>query len=395
MMSSFRTTAAHSSRVKKSKPLNIRRSVSASPFSSFPRQKPIQRSKSKAEAQEEEDDEFGDRLDDIGLARILAKDLTLRDVAQAIQCIKGRMFSSIPEQRSGMNSTRIAEVLNFRKALPPIVTVAHVQALLNAPTTVEREIAELCNGGAIRKIVVPGRGGMGEALVLVKDLEESIRRSTGLEDGVKESYISLLRELPTALQIPRGRLSQETGKQLTHAGFLTSSMPTWTSADVFSTPGDGSRGTLTSLTSIAKAAAGSLAPVGSEGAVHAAGGSGGGFKSSSGLGDFNVALPNIGSYLKLLTNARAHLVALLSRSKFREAPEELLRERWNGGIAGDYTASEAKRVRGEFAGILPGRTRKWKQFYGITFEWILEECVGAGMVEVFETRSVGRGVRAI
>jgi hypothetical protein len=393
-MSSFRTTAAHSSRVKKSKPLDIRRSASASPFSSLPRRKPIQRSKSKTEVQEE-DDELGDRLDDLGLARVLASDLTLRDVAQAMTCIKGRMFSSIPEQRPGMNSVRIAEVLNFRKALPPIVTVAHVQALLNAPTTVEREIAEQINGGAIRKIVVPGRGGLGEALVLVRDLQESIRRSNGLQEEVKESYINLLGELPAALKIPRSRLSQETAKQLMRAGFITSATPSWTTADIFSTPGDGSRGTLTSLTSISKAATGSLASVGSEGVVHAAGGSGGGFKASSGMEDFNVSVPNIGSYLKLLTNARAHLVALLSRSKFREVPEELLRERWNGGIAGDDTAGEARRNRGEFAGVLPGRTRKWKQFYGTTFEWVLEECVGAGMVEVFETRSVGRGVRAI
>lgn len=305
------------------------------------------------------------------------------------------MFSGIPQHGPGMNSTRIAEVLNFRKVLPPIVTIAHVQALLNAPTAVEREIAELISGGAIRKVVVPGRGGMGEALILVKGLEELVRRCNGMEEQVKECFLGLLREIPTAIKIPSGRLSQDAAKQLMRAGFITSATPTWTSADVFSTPGDGSRGTLTSLACIAKAAAGALSHVGSEGAVHAAGGSGGGFKASSGLGDFNVCLPNIGSYLKLLMNARAHLIMLLSKSKFRETPEELLRERWNGGIAGDDAANEAKRSRGEFSGVLPGRTRKWKQFYGITFEWILEECVGAGMVEVFDTRSVGRGVRAI
>jgi len=155
------------------------------------------------------------------------------------------------------------------------------------------------------------------------------------------------------------------------------------------------RGTLTSIHSISKAASGSLAAVGGEGAVHAAGGSGGGFQSLPGTGDFTLALPSTGPFLKMLTSARAHLVSLLTKSKFKEAPLDFLRERWDGGIAADDAATTSKKSRGEFIGVLPGRTKKWKQFYGLSFEWVLEECVGAGMVEVFETRSVGRGVRAI
>lgn len=112
-------------------------------------------------------------------------DLTLRDVAQAIAHIRDKMWSRIPEQRAGMNSTRIAEVLNFRASLPPIVTVSHVQALLNSPTTVERGIAELIRGGAIRKVVVGGRGSLGEALILVRDLDNMVGR-TALEQEVKE-----------------------------------------------------------------------------------------------------------------------------------------------------------------------------------------------------------------
>lgn len=114
-----------------------------------------------------------------------------------------------------------------------------------------------------------------------------------------------------------------------------------------------------------------------------------------GFGDFNIAIPNTGAFLKLMTNARTHLVTLLSRSKFKEAPVDMLRERWDGGLASNDTQGEARRIRGEFHGVLPGKTRKWKTFYGIAFEWVLEECVGAGLVEVFETGSVGRGVRVI
>ncbi|KAE9381663.1 hypothetical protein N431DRAFT_425230 [Stipitochalara longipes BDJ] len=393
---SFKFSAAHSSRIKKpAKPPAFKRSSSsASPYSSLPRRKPLQRSSTKPEkAGEKDEDLFGDRLDDIGLVKALATDLTLRDVAQAISHIRGKMWSRIPEQRAGMNSTRIAEVLNFRASLPPIVTVSHVQALLNSPTTVEREIAELIRGGAVRKVVVGGRGSLGEALILVADLDSMIMRSA-LQLEVKEKFIAVLHEHPTASKLPRSQVSEDEAKMLMHAGFLTSSTTSWSATDVFSRPGDGSRGTMTSLNSISKAASGSMAAVGGEGAVHAAGGSGGGAKLPS-TGDYSLALPTTGPFLKLLSNARAHLLSLLSKSKFREAPESLLRQRWDGGIEADDTASAARQIRGEFSGVLPGRTRKWKQFYGITFEWILEECVGAGLLEVFDTGSIGRGVRAL
>ena len=87
------------------------------------------------------------------------------------------MFDPIPARRSGMNSTRIAEVLNFRRALPPIVTKGHVLALSSSVdssgsgsdsvgggygvgcrsyTAVERDIAGLVARGVVRKVAIPG-----------------------------------------------------------------------------------------------------------------------------------------------------------------------------------------------------------------------------------------------
>lgn len=101
-------------------------------------------------------------------------------------------------------------------------------------------------------------------------------------------------------------------------------------------------------------------------------------------------------HIKLLVDARTHLLALLKKSKFKEAPLDVLRERWDGGVvAGNGEREERKRARREFVGVAPGRTRKWRVFHGMRFEWVLEECVGAGLVEVFETGSVGRGVRVV
>lgn len=110
--------------------------------------------------------------------------------------------------------------------------------------------------------------------------------------------------------------------------------------------------------------------------------------------EFQIALPNAGLYLKLLSAGKTHLMSLLLKAKYRELPVHLLRERWDGGIAGDDPATKAKKYRGEFTGVLAGRTRKWKQFSGLAFDWILAECLGAGLIEAFDTSSVGRAVRA-
>jgi hypothetical protein len=74
---------------------------------------------------------------------------------------------------------------------------------------------------------------------------------------------------------------------------------------------------------------------------------------------------------------------------------DLLRDRWNGAVETDKSFSLAKRARGEFAGVLPGRTKKWKELYGMSFRWALEEALGAGLIELFDTGSVGPGVRVL
>ncbi|KAI6712378.1 hypothetical protein JHW43_005095 [Diplocarpon mali] len=384
---SLKFSAAHSSRIEKQRnPASFKRN-SSSPFSSLPRRKAIPRAPSRPETADEDEELFGDRLDDVGMVSALAADLTLRDVAQAVLYVRGRMWSPIPEHRSGMNSTKISEVLNFRSRLPPIVTVTLVQALLNSPTTVEREIAQLIKGGAMRKVVIEGRGSLGEVLIMVRDLDDMIRKS-GVKEATRERFVEILRASPTALKVARGQLPEEDAKALMQAGFLTSSTPSWTSTEVFSRPAGGSRGTMTSLDRVSRAASGSLAAVGGEGAVYAAGGSGGGSRGP-GAGEYTLALPTTGSFLKLVVSARAHLLSLLSRCKYQEAPESLLRQRWDGGLA------TATYNRGECTALLPGQTRKWRQFRGMSFDWILGECVGAGLVEVFDTRSIGRGVRAL
>ena len=157
------------SKAKAKKPSFLR--SSSSPFTNIKTRKPVQRSHTKPETTEGVDD-FDDQLEDLGLVETLQTELILRDVPQAMIYIKTHMFDDLPE-KSGINSTRTAQILTFRKTLPPLVTNAHVHALINSPTMVEKEIGQLAVSGALRRIIVPGRGtgasSISDALIITQD----------------------------------------------------------------------------------------------------------------------------------------------------------------------------------------------------------------------------------
>ena len=187
-------TAAHSSRVTKRQP-QLKRSAS-SPFINFGERKPIQRSKSNVEAADNEDDFAGGRLDDIGIVRSLPSDPSLRDVAQIIKHVRFHMFDPMP-QNGGFHSTRIAEILNLRKSLPPMVTCSHIYALTLSPTKTEREIAELIRAGIIRRLVTPGRGtggsSIGESLVISTDVGGLLEQAPELDQELSGTFILFCR----------------------------------------------------------------------------------------------------------------------------------------------------------------------------------------------------------
>jgi hypothetical protein len=141
---------------------------------------------SESSGQHDHDDD--EQLDDTGVIASLAQDLNFRDVPQYIEYIRNRMFADIPE-RAGMNSTRIAEVLNFRKRLPPFVTIAHVDALSTSSTMIEREIAQLAQAGIVRRVTIPHRGvgaaAVGDAIANVQDWQALVREHKELSDDLK------------------------------------------------------------------------------------------------------------------------------------------------------------------------------------------------------------------
>lgn len=375
------------------------RRKSSSPFANAQRSKPTSRKSSAADKEE--------RLEDTGLVATLASSGVRQDVVSLMKHIQSHAFDDVPERAAGMGSERISEVLRFRRALPPIVTLAHLHALSRSSTDTERELARLIAAGKVRKITVPGRGrggaAVGDGIVLAEDWAQRVRDENALDAETKEIYIALLSTHRTSPTTPTSTLSDSEERDLVNAGFLTS--PTALSAtlgDLFMPPG--SSNSLATVSSAgSKAATGTLAAIGGAGAVHDSGGSGSTLATRDKRHadtlkgterEMTFALPGTGIYLKLLVAARQHFLHILKSisPRHREATMEILREKWEGNTPSD-PINRLKRERGEWGGVLPGKTKRWREFYGMTFDCVLAECVGSGLVELFDTGAVGMAVR--
>ncbi|KAK1062348.1 hypothetical protein LTR74_010321 [Friedmanniomyces endolithicus] len=385
-------------------PFPRRKSSSTSPFTAYPRKKPSLSRQSSSFSKEALTDE---QLNDTGLTPSLAPSGIPRDVLSLIRYVQQNTWDAIPEV-SGMNSSRIAESLRYRETLPPIVSLPHLYALSVSPTEAERGLARLVAQGVVRKVVIPGRavaksGGsvLLEGVVIIDEWKTLLRAQGEIAERAKDKYFVLMDARSGCTTTPTTGLGRDEVQQLVRAGFLTNPGAFSNAGNPSAIPG------MSSLLDLSKAGhsapTGSLAAVGGRGAVHESGGGGSALSTQSSCSnkstilspEMTFSLPNTGAYLKLLSSARLHLVHLLKQlsPRYKEATRDLLKERWEGNTLGD-AASVAKRARGEWNGVLPGKTKKWREFHGLRFEWVLEECVGCGVVEVFETGMGVMGVRA-
>lgn len=323
---------------------------------------------------------FEQRLADLGATRLLAEELTLRDVVQAMRYIRSTMFTPMPEK--GLRSTRVAEVLNYRASLPPVVTIGHINSVLRSPSRTERELAELVGKGVVRKVRVERRGAMGEAVIETSDLERIVGRCD-VSDAAADVFLAFLRQNPTAQMLPSGALSSAQTDELLRAGLLTSSAQALPGSTLHVRPED--RTTLTSIQHISRFASGTVSAVGGHQAIHLAGGGGGAptltrasasssSSSTATSSSFRISLPGHGRYLKLAEGAVDWVREALGKTAWGEGPEDWLRERFAGG--GLYGT-------------------RWDDFWGLEWQWLAGQAVGLGIVEMFETGSVGRGVRAL
>lgn len=357
-----------------------------------PQKKAGKRTKKDGDNERRDTEIFEKKLEDLGVARLLAQELTLRDVVQAMRYIRSKMFTPVPS--SGFNSTRTSELLHYRASMPPIVTMGHLHAILSSPAKVERELVELQTNGVLRKMRIERRGGQGEALIESSDLDAMLEK-VGISMETRARYRAFMKENPAALTLSPRSLTEGQVDELIRAGFLTSSAQYAAGSTLHMRPEE--RTTLASIDSVSRQASGSVSAVGGRNAIHLAGGGSGGLGlhheppspsstspsstlalthlSSSSSSSLRLAIPGHGRYLKLATAAMDWLKAALGRTKWGECPESWLQERFEGG------------------GLYEGP--RWKEFWGLEWEWVVGEAVGLGVVELFDTGSVGKGVRAL
>lgn len=393
-------TSTQTSRVAKArKPASLQRSSSL-PFASSKRTKTLQRAKTIAEAL---DDDDGDDPALAGPGKIITvlEVTTVRDILSAMTHTRSSMFDELPE-RAGMNSVGIAEVLNFQKNLPAVVTLAHIHALRPASSKTERDIEQQLSSNQVRRLKLVGRGndisGLSELLISTDEYEKSMNRS-GLPEEVIAAFSAALKANPKAYALPTSSLNRVHLDALTRCGFLVSPSIRTSSASSSRTSQS-----VIAPAALSRSTTGTQAAVGGEAAFEVLGGVNGPRRSTSGTDlfmhtdtEYVLSVPGLAAYLQLLQAARTHLLDLLRQfSRHRQAPLYLLKERWNGNVDDDDNAvSVARRVRGEFSTVSPAKTKKWKALHGLSFDWIKEECLGAGLIELFETYSVGLGVRAL
>ncbi|KAF2665901.1 hypothetical protein BT63DRAFT_43469 [Microthyrium microscopicum] len=336
---------------------------------------------------------------ELGLEKIsvlrtkLAPGLVSDSVEAILKYAPTHMFSDVPQRAAGMNSTKISTVLNFRLTLPRIVSTAYVHALRGSPTSTEREIASLIARGIVRKITIPGRGlgasALGDGLVLVEDWIALVQSYDNLDPNLKEKYIKHLRDETEHPLLPNEI------KTLAQNGFVTAKSMMPTNSETFLRVGPSSLGSLNYVgTAGTRHAAGSDGAVAKSSVQYAVGGTRAANRlqpsSSSLLFPHTVSLPNVGPYLKLISESRDHLLTFLLKLPYKSMPLSRLKEYWDGGVVANDSLSVPER-----RGVLPGRTKKWRDFNGLKFEYVLAECIGSGLVECFRTGSIGTGVRAL
>lgn len=327
-------------------------------------------------------------------------DNSTSDVLSAIKYARTTMFEPLPD-RAGMNSVGIAEVLNFQKNLPAVVSLAHIHALRSASSKTERDIQYLLAHNEVRRLQLVGRGnevsGLKELLIATRDYEGIVRASS-LPDDVVSSFIAALQANPRVHALPTSFLTRLHIELLFRAGFLVApSLQSSRNVEAgFGRPAAAAP-ILSRSTSCPQAVS-----FDSSVTFESLGGVGSARRSKTTTATmaenrFVLSVPGLSSYLQLVDASRNHFLDLLRQfSRHRQAPMYLLRERWNGNIDDNANQiSVAKRIRGEFSNVLPAKTKKWKSFRGLSFDWVLAECLGAGLVELFETHSVGLGVRAL
>ncbi|KAK6340816.1 hypothetical protein TWF696_009134 [Orbilia brochopaga] len=329
---------------------------------------------------------------------------TPQDVPAAIAFVLARRFTPLPETLVGLGLSRdaLADILSFRRALPPVVPLSHLHALLPSRTDTERAIAALTADGTLRRVQL--RGGTStastmDAVMLTDDFLKAVARSS-LDDETKEAFLALLAVNPSLATLTPDMLSRDAIMALLAAGFIT----------INSSVGDDSIAAvdITALTPTTAMSAvvplpsrdhthiSTLSSLASISHSHSLPSRTSQVSSGSKAISYSITPPNLGLLTHLHASTKSHLLDVLRRCSHREATMSYLCEKWDGGVSknkhrrgGSSSSSSKKESKFE------GRTRKWREFRGVTVEWVVAGLVGAGILEEFHAVGIGRGVRVV
>ncbi|KAK9369377.1 serine-threonine protein kinase 19 [Lipomyces kononenkoae] len=243
----------------------------------------------------------------------------LSDITIGIKTVLSRMWDAVPDTGTRLNRDGIAELLRFRKSIPPIVMISHLHALFPSdPTFIERELQHVAEEGLVRKMVVNQNAG--DMVIESKDyfrILHDMRQSDKVSNiETLDKFEDLLKSKPAVTRLAKedlaeASITEEEGiRDLLNIGFLVlSGIP----------------------------------------------------------GVYLISIPNVGSFLKLAFRTRKWVVNMLGKTKWKEMLEKVVHERWDANVK-----------------------THWREFRGITFEWVMMEVKGGGWCEPFGTPG-GRG----
>ncbi|KAF3915987.1 hypothetical protein AA313_de0208860 [Arthrobotrys entomopaga] len=344
-------------------------------------------------------------------------------VLEAITYILTHQFTPLPETLTGLGLSRdiIADILNFRRSLPPVVPIPHLHSLLPSPTGTERAIAALITDGTLRKVQIrTGNATYLEGVIQTDEFLKSIAQSSGIDSDTKDALLSLLAADPTLATITsdmtsKNSLPKDTIMSLLSAGFLVINQSSYSSSSD-STSG-GVVGATVDITTLTRTTAmktlttlpekdhshistlASLASVSSSSRNGNIGSYNNNSSSSSNRNSVNlmrkgdaieytITPPHLGLLTHLYTSSKSHMLDILRHLPHREATVGYLREKWDGGVSKNKNKTRKRGAEVKFE----GRTRKWKEFRGLTVDWVIGGLMGSGVTEGFDT-AVGKGVR--
>ncbi|KAK6521416.1 hypothetical protein TWF506_001634 [Arthrobotrys conoides] len=326
-------------------------------------------------------------------------------VLEGMTYILSHQFTPLPPTLTGLGISRdlLAEILNYRKSFPLVVPLPHLHSVLLSPTETEREITSLVADGTLRRVTIKtGNMTSLDGVISTDDFLKSIASSSALDVEMKDAFLSLFVNNPSLTTITsdptaENTLPKETIMALLSAGFLTiNSIDAFTSSSVDIT-------TLTptsAMTYIAPipekdhshiSTLSSLSSISSNNRDASKSSSSKPSKSKSAFIEYVITPPSLGLLTNLYSGTKSHLLDILRHCPHRQATIEFVREKWDGGVSKNK-GSVRKKKDGEVK--FEGRTRKWREYKGVSVEWVLGGLLGGGVIEGFG-KGWGRGVKVV